>query len=196
MSQEHTQMGSNLTNPLNSIFHRYTLYENAYTQNINLAGVTLMAGSWQVSKKRLEQLDPYIRTSINQSKKLSIVKYEQFNPATGQVLFNSDIYVTNNLPAYSRDELGTMPREELVEIFRYYGAVAGTKPPALMVQSILEFQKNRQNTINSELQAQGAKVNLLNEERDKEISEQKQANLAERMLIKAQNGGEMPEDIE
>lgn len=189
-------MGSNSTNPLNSIFHRYTLYEDAYTKSINLAGVTLIVGTWHNSKRKLDQLDPYIRTSINMDKKLSIVKYEQYNPASGQVYFNSDTYVKNNLPAYGRDELGAMKREELVEIFRYYGAVAGTKPPALMVQSILEFQNNRQKKIESELKAQGEKVELLNKQRETQISEEKQASLTDRMIIKAQNGGEFPEEID
>lgn len=106
----------------------------------NISGINIDKTKWRVSENNIYELSRYIRTPSNLK---GTVQVQEFNPATGYVYYDSLKYVVEkaNLPIYSRDQLGLMDREELVELCRYYGIDTIHKTDKFLVKYIIDKQK-------------------------------------------------------
>jgi len=125
-------------------YYRYKIIEDVANMGDNTAigKITLHKTKWITSPNYMYELASYIRTPNNMQGTLQI---QEFNPSNEHIYYDSIKYVTEkiNLPEYTRDQLGLMDRDELIELCRYYGIDYIHKPDKYLVKFILEKQKER-----------------------------------------------------
>lgn len=123
-------------------YYRYKIIDDVPNMgdNCSVEKITLHKSKWSLSENYIYELTSYIRTPNNRK---GIVQLQEFNPSNEFVYYDSIKYVTENvkLPIYTRDQLGLMDRDELVEICRYLGIDYIHKPDKYLVKFIVDKQK-------------------------------------------------------
>ena len=126
------------------LYYRYKIIDDVQTiaDNSAIGKITVHKSKWILSPNSMYELTPYIRTPSNLEGMLQV---QEFNPANEFVYYDSIKYVTEkiDMPDYTRDQLGLMDREELIEICRYLGIDYIHKPDKYLVKFILEKQKDK-----------------------------------------------------
>lgn len=159
-----------MTKVYDRLYYRYKIIEDveSVVESSAIGKITVHKSKWTLSPNSMYELTPYIRTPSNLD---GILQVQEFNPANEFVYYDSIKYVTQtiDMPEYTRDQLGLMDREELIEICRYLGIDYIHKPDKYLVKFILEKQKDKKieikeevsvsNKINSEFKDPSLKIN-------------------------------------
>lgn len=118
--------------------HEYKLNENTETERMSLEGVVI-SKEWRRFEYPKKQLNQHIQTRNNMK---GIVDYRVIIPSQSRIVKSNKERVTKKIPFYTKRELQTMTREELIEIAETYEF---TKPnftgDRVLVDKIFQYQK-------------------------------------------------------
>jgi hypothetical protein len=123
-------------------YYRYKIIDDTVNMGdgTRVGNITLHKTKWTLSDNLMHELTEMIRTPSNLN---GYIQVQEFNPSTDYVYYDSIKYVNEklNFPLYTRDQLGLMDRDELIEICRYMGIEYIHKPDKILVKFIIEKQK-------------------------------------------------------
>jgi hypothetical protein len=123
----------------NNIYYRFRLYEDMGIKNINVDGHVFKSDDWTVYKTQPPYgLQNYVRTVLKRDNRL---RYQEFNPVTQDVYFDSDKYLTETPEYYSRDVLSLFDRKKIQDICNFYGITTRNVLTKALVTSILKAQE-------------------------------------------------------
>jgi hypothetical protein len=123
----------------NTIYYRFKLYEDTNLDSINIDGHTFSSKDWTVYKTQPSYtLQNYVRTVLKRDNRL---RYQEFNPASNEVYFDTDKYLNMTTEYYSRDVLSIFDRKKIEDICNFYGITTKNILTKALVNKILQAQE-------------------------------------------------------
>lgn len=122
-----------------TVYFRYKLRDDgmAPATRMGVDGTNLSQTQWLVSKFKLDRLTKHVR-SLNNPK--GLVEMQEFDP------FTNEVYATPALTPptviYTRDQLGVMTRDELLEIAHKLDIMTRGAQADMLVRKIIQEQQN------------------------------------------------------
>jgi len=108
----------------------------APASRMGVDGTNLSQTEWLISRTRIDRLTKHVR-SLNNPK--GLVEMQEFDPFTGEVYATPAL--TPPTIIYTRDQLGVMTREELLEIAHKLDITTRGAQADMLVRKIIQEQQ-------------------------------------------------------
>ena len=121
------------------LYYRYILNENSARDSVVLHKIPLTKEHWYRTNVPLDVLQPYVRTKANPK---GFIDFESFAPSkSNQVVKSSKEIFETEPPKHTRDELGTMTRDELVKLAELWNIDYSRKKASFLRKAIVAKQR-------------------------------------------------------
>ncbi len=124
---------------IKNIVYRYRLTKEHVHNNHQVCGINLTK-EWSDFKSIKDQLNPFLKTSINPD---GFIDFEKKDYNSNEVIQQST-YTGNTPDIIAKETLHAMDRKELVPIAKYYRIDITNKPKEILIKAILEYQEKRE----------------------------------------------------
>ena len=121
------------------LYYRYILNENSARESVVLHKIPLTKKHWYRTNMPLDVLTSYIRTKGNPK---GFIDFESFAPSkSNEVIKSSKEIFETEPPKYTRDEIGTMTRDELVKLAELWNIDYSRKKASFLRKAIVAKQR-------------------------------------------------------
>lgn len=131
---------------MSKIVYRYKIEENDANDNKMVAGVEL-SKQWKDFPSEKYELASFIKSVVNPN---GFIDYEKKDLVSQEVIYRS-VAKEREIPAYSKQALHLMSRNEIVEIFKMYGIDTTNKTKDFLIVELMRIQPKDEDVVEDSL---------------------------------------------